>query len=58
MYAKTKEEENELLYNDLLKNGTEDTLMTVCEVDISKAGSQQMVKLGQYLAEEVKRSPA
>ena len=53
--AFTREERNKVLYNDLLQYGTEDTLIAVCEVMISTAGSQEMLALGQSLAEELKR---
>ena len=53
--AVTREEKNKVLYDDLLRYGTEDTLIAVCEVVICMAHSQEMLALGQSLAEELKR---
>ena len=52
--ARSKEEGNEILYEDVIRYGTQDTLMTVCEVAVTGA-SQKMVALGQFLVEEMER---
>ena len=53
--ASSREEKNKLLYDDLLKYCTEDTLMTVCKVAIGTVDMKKMVELGQSLANELKR---
>ena len=50
--ARSKEERNEILYEDLFRYGTQDSLMTVCKVAVTE-GSQKMVELGQFLVEEL-----
>ena len=52
--ARSKEEQNDFLYEDLFRYGTQDILMTVCEVAVTGA-SQKMVELGQFLVEELER---
>ena len=53
--ARSKEEKNIYLYEDVFKYGTQDTLMTVCEVAVAVTGASQMVALGQFLMKELKR---
>ena len=50
--AKSEEEQNDFLYEDLFRYGTQDSLITVCEVAV-KGGSQKMAELGQFLVEEL-----
>ena len=52
--AKSEEEQNDFLYEDLFRYGTQDSLITVCEVAV-KGGSQKMAELGQFLVEELER---
>ena len=52
--ARSKEEGNEILYEDVFRYGTQDTLMTVCEVAVTGA-SEKMIALGQFLVEELER---
>ena len=52
--ATSKEERNKILYEDVFRYGTQDILMTVCEVAVTGA-SQKMVELGQFLVEELER---
>ena len=52
--ARSKEEQNDFLYEDLFRYGTQDTLMTVCEVAVTGA-SEKMVVLRQFLVEELER---
>ena len=50
--ARSKEEGNDFLYEDVFRYGTQDTLMTVCEVAVTGA-SQKMVALGQFLVDKL-----
>ena len=52
--ARSEEERNDFLYQDLFRYGTQDSLMTVCEVAVA-GGSQKMMALGQFLVEELER---
>lgn len=52
--AESKEEKNNFLYEDLFRYGTQDSLITVCEVAVTRA-SQTMATLAQFLVEELER---
>ena len=57
--ARSEEEQNDFLYEDLFRYGTQDTLMTVCEVAVTEGlrsgSSKKMVELGQFLVEELEK---